>query len=185
MILRVTGRTHAFACSLRLVLALAGAAAATACGSSASDGGGGSTSETAKACAKVETPSLASLASPVATFDADVAPTLVKSCTFSPCHASRGATNHGVFLAARGSAEDAAAVKASLLAPSRTLPSMPYVTPGDPERSFLMHKLDGSLCAFDAECTDGSCGKPMPDGNDALPAASRDAIRRWIAQGAK
>jgi hypothetical protein len=62
---------------------------------------------------------------------------------------------------------------------------MPYVTPGDPEQSFLMHKLDGDLCVLEERCVDGSCGKTMPSGNELLPEASRDAIRRWIAQGAR
>ncbi|MDB4938202.1 MAG: hypothetical protein JWP87_5174 [Labilithrix sp.] len=166
--------------SSALVVALAGAA--SACGGGGS--GEAATSDTAKVCAAAPTTQASALASPPASFDADVAPTLVKSCTFSPCHGSRGAGNHGVFLGAK-SAEDMAAVKAALLAPSHSLPSMPYVTPGDPEHSFLLHKLDNSLCGLDEQCVGGSCGKSMPDGNDLLPDASRDAIRRWIAQGAK
>ena len=59
------------------------------------------------------------------------------------------------------------------------------VTPGDPDKSFLLHKLDGDLCVFDESCANGSCGAPMPENNPALPEDKRDAIRRWIAQGAK
>jgi hypothetical protein len=162
-----------------LVLALA-----SACSSTSDGGGSGSSTDTAKACASVAAPSAADLASPPASFETDVAPILAKSCAFSACHGSKGSGNHGVFLAAK-SAADVAAAKTALLSPSHALASMPYVTPGDPEHSFVMHKLDGNLCALDAQCEGGSCGKSMPEGNALLPEASRDAIRRWIAQGAK
>lgn len=162
-----------------LVLALA-----TACGDGGDAAGGATTTDSAKTCAADVTPA-AELASPVAMFDADVAPVLAKSCAFSSCHGSKSVTsNHGVFLAASGG-DSMTAVKASLLSASKALPSMPYVTPGDPERSFLLHKLDGSLCTLDAQCSGGSCGRTMPQGNDLLPKTSRDAIRRWISQGAK
>ena len=55
---------------------------------------------------------------------------------------------------------------------------------GDPTTSFLMHKLDGTQGAFDAQCTGGSCGSRMPAGGAALSVAIRDAIRAWIAAGA-
>jgi hypothetical protein len=162
-----------------LVLSLA-----SACSSTSDGGANGSITDTAKACASVAAPA-ADLATRPASFEADVAPIFAKSCAFSSCHGSKGSGNHGVFLAARGSAEDAAAVKTSLLSASHALASMPYVTPGDPEHSFLLRKLDGNLCALDAQCAGGSCGKSMPEGNALLPEASRDAVRRWIAQGAK
>ncbi len=116
---------------------------------------------------------------PVATFEADVAPVLAASCGFSSCHGSRSAGNHGVYLGA-----DAAEVKAGLLKPSRTLPAMPLVTPSAPAESFLLHKLDDDFCTLPA-CADGACGRSMPSGNPLLPEATRDAIRRWIAQGAR
>jgi hypothetical protein len=169
-------------CLGSLVLAISLAAVTSACGGGGSDG---TTSDTSNTCADVRKLAAAELSAPAVTFESDVAPTLVKSCTFSPCHGSRSAAgNHGLFLGAK-SADDMVAVKTALLAKSHALPSMPYVTPGDPEHSFLLHKLDGSLCGLDAQCVGGSCGKSMPDGNDLLAETSRDAIRRWVAQGAK
>jgi hypothetical protein len=56
------------------------------------------------------------------------------------------------------------------------------VVPGDPGRSFLMHKLTNDLP------TDGSQGGPMPMGEAILwseiPQAELDAITCWIAGGA-
>ena len=165
--------------SLLLLIALSGACL-VACGSSDT----GASGSDPKVCVAHLNPTPAQLAAPRAIFETDVAPILAKSCSFSSCHASHGINNHGVFLAAK-SADDIAAVKAALVAPSKAFPSMPYVTPGDLDKSFLLHKLDGDLCVIDDKCVDGSCGKSMPDGNDPLPDASRDTIRRWIAQGAK
>jgi hypothetical protein len=50
------------------------------------------------------------------------------------------------------------------------------VAPGDPERSFLLRKLEGTLGAGE--------GDPMPRVGTRLPAASIDLVRRWIAAGA-
>jgi hypothetical protein len=134
-------------------------------------------------CVAHTTPPPAALASPPTSFEADVAPTLGQSCAFSSCHGSRlAAANHGVYLGANA---DPASVKAALIGQSKALPTMPYVTPGDPDKSFLLHKLDGDLCVLEESCVGGECGDQMPSGNAALPDEKRDAIRRWIAQGAK
>jgi hypothetical protein len=50
------------------------------------------------------------------------------------------------------------------------------VVPGDPERSFLVAKLRGTL-------VDGE-GTRMPQVGPPLPAAKIDLVRRWIAAGA-
>ncbi len=153
-----------------------------ACGSSGDDGGTGATS--AKSCVAHTNPTFAQLATPISLFENDVAPIFAQSCAFSSCHASKTAGNHGVYLNAK-SAADFDLVKQALRAKSKALPTMPYVTPGDPDNSFILHKLDDDLCAFEDKCVNGSCGGSMPDNNPTLPEASRDAIRRWIAQGAK
>lgn len=161
--------------------ALALGALALACG-----GGGdanGTTTESAKTCS-ADVASASELASPVVSFETDVAPIFAKACAFSSCHGSHGAGNHGLFLAANGT-DGMSAVKTSLAGTSQELPSMKFVAPGDPQNSFVLHKLDGDLCGLDAQCVGGACGVSMPQGNDLLPQASRDTVRRWIAQGAK
>ncbi len=154
---------------------------AVACGSS---GDAGTSTDSARTCSADVTPA-SDLASPVVTFETDVAPIFATACAFSSCHGSHSATgNHGVFLGATG-ADGMTAVKTSLQGASKALPAMKYVAAGDVANSFVLHKLDGSLCGLDAQCVGGSCGKSMPEGNDLLPQASRDTVRRWIAQGAK
>ncbi|MDC0742345.1 hypothetical protein [Polyangium mundeleinium] len=61
---------------------------------------------------------------------------------------------------------------------------MKIVEPNSPETSFLMHKMDGTLTCAAVVC-DAACGGSMPLTGDLLPQASRDTVRRWIAQGAK
>ena len=62
--------------------------------------------------------------------------------------------------------------------------AMPYVTPGDPANSYLMHKLDGDLESLESKCAQSDCGQRMPKGQPQLDQATRDAIRAWITQGA-
>ena len=62
--------------------------------------------------------------------------------------------------------------------PSVELPTMDRVQEGDPARSYLMLKLDGTHVA------EGGMGPPMPPTGELLPAADRDRIRQWILQGA-
>jgi hypothetical protein len=50
------------------------------------------------------------------------------------------------------------------------------VAPGDPARSFLLRKLQGTLAPGE--------GAPMPFVGPSLPPASIDLVRRWIAAGA-
>jgi len=130
-------------------------------------------------------------ASPLATpgdavsFASDVLPVFERTCTFSACHGSAQGSNNGVFLGTRGGGSDTGKVHAALVGgTSSQLLSMRLVTPGDPDRSFLLRKLDGDTCALDAECVGGSCGQRMPRGSDALDGTEREIIRRWIANGA-
>ena len=121
-------------------------------------------------------------ASPVS-MQNDVLPIFAQSCSFSACHGSPSGDDNGIFLGLKGSA-NASTVRAALVAKSSThMPSMKLVTPGQPETSFLVHKLEGDFCALDA-CADGKCGERMPRGWDALDPAALATIRAWIAQGA-
>ncbi len=119
---------------------------------------------------------------PKVSFSKDVAPIFKQSCAFSTCHgASSGLPPNGVYLGS-----DTARVYTGLTTekPSE-LPTMPFVTPGDPRQSYLMRKMDGSQCALDAQCTDGTCQSSMPKNDVVLPVETRDVDRRWIAQGAQ
>ena len=64
--------------------------------------------------------------------------------------------------------------------------SMPLITPGSLERSYLWHKINGTMDAL-PECqgTAANCGSRMPMvGGVALDAAQIETIRRWILAGA-
>jgi hypothetical protein len=65
--------------------------------------------------------------------------------------------------------------------PSYFDPATSIVATGDPEHSFLLHKVDHTLKCSLPECAAAQdCGSPDP-----LPANTRTFIRLWIAQGAK
>ncbi|WP_437623292.1 hypothetical protein [Sorangium sp. So ce1151] len=130
-------------------------------------------------------------ATPEVSFTTDVLPVFQRSCSFSStCHGAEAGSAGFAYLGP-GLSEQAtpaqvdAIVAQNVGAPSRASSGMPRITAGDPANSFLMHKLDGTLSCGDLECAADSCGDPMPYGGEPLPAAERDAIRRWIQQGAK
>lgn len=61
---------------------------------------------------------------------------------------------------------------------------MKIVEAGNPQKSFLMHKMDNTLTCSDVACEAG-CGSSMPLANPILGNAERETVRLWIAQGAK
>lgn len=155
-----------------------------ACGAPDS-GASATTDQSATSCGATE-PAPASVTARPVSFAADVLPIFVASCSFGSCHGAAKGDNHGVFLGAKSSANDAAAIRASLVdKPSTQSPSTPYVTPSDPARSYLYRKLTGDLCGI-TECgSDGAaCGRRMPRGGEQLDAASLEIVRTWIVQGA-
>jgi hypothetical protein len=167
-----------------LALALATAIAATACGSP------GSSDSTASEvvspnCAAPTSTDPASPSARKVSFAADVLPVLVTSCSFGACHGSPKGSNNGVFLGSKGGANDASAIRAGLVGrPSTQTPSLPYVTPSDPARSYLFSKLTADFCGL-PECDGDRCGKRMPRGGDPLAPAALETVRAWIAQGAQ
>jgi hypothetical protein len=157
-----------------------------ACGSSVemSDGGVGGNGN----CVPYAVPPGTDLTLPTISFKHDVMRLFNNSCGLSTCHGTTTAPQGGLFLGAESAMRsDAAAVNAMIVGRSSgELPSMPFVTAGDPSQSYLMHKLDGDQCQFDSRCSGGSCLSLMPSGgSQLLPSAIRDLLRRWIAQGAQ
>ncbi|MBX3223451.1 MAG: hypothetical protein KF795_23260 [Labilithrix sp.] len=110
-------------------------------------------------------------------FARDVLPVFQSSCSFSSCHGTPG--QNGIYLgAARGAA--ASAIRAALLETSPRA-SMPFVAPGEPDRSWLLRKLDGDFCGVTCN---GGCGDRMPKGGVPVERPELDAIAAWIANGA-
>jgi hypothetical protein len=147
-------------------------AALTAC---PGESGGGSS------CDDYAPPAGFDATTPAVSFSKDVMPIFGQSCAFSTCHGSTVGNANGVFLG-----KDTPRVHAAIVGvKGDELSAMPFVTAGNPRESYLMRKMDGSQCALDAQCTGGSCQGSMPKNEVVLDVATRDTVRRWIAQGAK
>lgn len=154
------------------VAVVAFAAATSGC---PDDSGGGSS------CKDYEPPSDFDAMKPATTFSNDVMPIFLRSCAFSTCHGATTGPANGVFLG-----RDPPRVHMAIVGVrGDEQQTMAFVTPGNPRESYLMRKIDGSQCALDAMCSGGSCQDSMPKNEGLLDVATRDVIRRWIAQGAK
>jgi len=139
-------------------------------------------------CVAYAPPGDLDLTTPVMSFQANVMNMLNAHCGSQACHGASDNPTGGVFLGASAAmGSDATDAFAALVGkPSGELGTMSFVTPGDPARSYLMHKLDGDQCQFDALCSGSDCQHSMPSDLEVLiPASERDIIRRWIAQGAQ
>lgn len=103
-------------------------------------------------------------------FKDDVQPIFNTQCVF--CHVT-GAENGGLNLGRRDS-------HAALLSGSTQAGAMPRVTPGDPTRSYLVHKLRGTQL----EAGGSGARMPMYDPPKPFPAEHLEIIERWIREGA-
>jgi hypothetical protein len=85
-------------------------------------------------------------------------------------------TCHSGAAAPQGLRLDSAASYAMLVnAPSVEAPALLRVAPGDPDRSYLIHKLEGRA----------TVGGRMPLNLPPLPDATIQVIRQWISDGAQ
>jgi hypothetical protein len=71
--------------------------------------------------------------------------------------------------------DEGAAYAMLVNAPSVEVPELNRVTPGNPDASYLIQKLEGTA----------RVGSRMPFGNPPLPAETINVIRQWIADGAQ
>ena len=94
----------------------------------------------------------------------EVSDTVIAGCAFSSCH---GSGTGGLTL--DGSADDR-----DRLLSGESVTGLPYVVPGDPDASYLVHKLEGGP---DIE------GELMPPGTP-LDEETIGLVRDWIAEGA-
>ncbi|HUJ61821.1 MAG TPA: hypothetical protein VLX92_25125 [Kofleriaceae bacterium] len=118
-------------------------------------------------CALVPDPSGASARA------ADVEPILAASCALGGCHLH--APGAGGLVLDDGWVAAVVGVRAQES-------SMMLVTPGDPDDSWLVHKIYGTFCP--GSCDGGvGCGAEMPFGG-ALSDPERATIVAWIAAGA-
>jgi hypothetical protein len=108
----------------------------------------------------------------------DVEKILARSCALGGCHAgSPGAAD--LTLPPSG-----AWVANVVNRRSREDPALMLVTPGDPSRSWMVHKLRGDFCSLGATCDPQlGCGLRMPLGKP-LPAEDIITILLWVRAGA-
>ncbi len=133
----------------------------------------------------------------------DVMPILGRACAFSSCHLDPGRPEGGLYLGPNVNntgdegpgdpffpprSSELAKVHASILSMSERAPQMARVVPGDPAGSFLQLKLDGLQGCAAVECfvagEPADCGDGMPQNQPKLSACERQAVRRWIQEGA-
>lgn len=112
----------------------------------------------------------------------DVQALFTRSCITDACHGRSGAG--GLRLTS------AALSHASLVdQPADQVPSVLLVAPGDPDRSYLVIKVEGSMRRqLPTECMTSPgrnpCGAQMPQLAAPLSQAERALIRNWILGGA-
>jgi Bacterial Ig-like domain (group 2) len=105
-----------------------------------------------------------------ATFGADVQPIFTANCALSGCHAGPSPQQ----------AMDLSAGKAyaNIVNVHAMEANLDRVEPGDPEASYLLHKIQGT------QSQAGGSGGRMPQNADPLPQGTIDIVRAWIQSGA-
>jgi hypothetical protein len=102
---------------------------------------------------------------------ADVQPILTANCALSGCHAG-GNPQQGQNLSAGQTFANVVNVA------SNELPTMDRVEPGQPDSSYLVHKIQGTHLQV------GGSGDRMPRGRSPLSQGDINVIRAWIQAGA-
>lgn len=105
------------------------------------------------------------------TLSADVQPILTANCALSGCHVGSD-PQEGQNLSAGQTFSNVVNVA------SNQLPTMDRVEPGQPDSSYLVHKIQGTHLQV------GGTGDRMPLARSALSQAEIDVIRAWIQAGA-
>jgi hypothetical protein len=105
-------------------------------------------------------------------FTLDVQPFLSGTCASSVCHGPNP-PGKPMSLAAGQSYGNIVGV------PSAQLPSMNRITPGNPDQSYLIHKLQGTH-----QVVSGT-GQRMPAGQPPLAPSVIAMMRQWVSEGAQ
>ena len=106
------------------------------------------------------------------TLSGDVQPIFTSTCALSGCHAG---TNPTLDMNLSEGQTFANVVNV----PAMELATMNRVTPGQPNSSYLVHKVQGT------HLDEGGSGFQMPIGRSPLTQTEIDLIRAWISAGAK
>ncbi len=106
------------------------------------------------------------------TLAGDVQPIFTSTCALSGCHAG---TNPQLNMNLSEGQTFANVVNVAAM----ELATMNRVTPGQPNSSYLVHKVQGT------HLDEGGSGFQMPIGGSPLTQAQIDLVRAWIAAGAR
>lgn len=107
-------------------------------------------------------------------FSQDIQPVFTGGCAFSGCHGTSPNPPEKPMMLSQGQAYDnIVGVSAG------ELPSMNRIEPGQPDNSYLVHKIQGTQADV------GGSGDRMPLGTAPLPQTTIDLIRRWVQEGAE
>jgi hypothetical protein len=107
-------------------------------------------------------------------FTNDIQPILAGGCAFSGCHGTTNANPAAKpMVLTTGQAYDNIV---NVFAAQLT--TMRRITPGQPDNSYLIHKLQGTHLGV------GGFGNRMPAGQPALSQTTINLIRTWVANGA-
>ena len=112
---------------------------------------------------------------------------LTRDCTTASCHGhpdGGGGGAGGLFLTPASISYSAMVAR-----PSVEVPAFQLVAPGDPDHSYLVLKVEGTMRAVvGAACAtspgQNPCGAQMPQLAAPLSADERALIRNWISAGA-
>lgn len=107
-------------------------------------------------------------------FAAQIQPIFTSSCALSGCHGSGNLQPPEKPMNLSAGQAYSNTVNVS----SAQLGSMDRIEPGQPDRSYLVHKIQGT------HLTVGGSGVRMPASGNFLSQSQIDLIRNWIAQGA-
>lgn len=105
------------------------------------------------------------------TFDADIFPILMAKCS---CHVAAASGGNGMF-SFTGDATMAYDILVDK--PSLAVPTMNFITTGDPDQSYFLHKMKGTQLDV------GGAGSLMPLGQ-TMPIPETQTIEDWILAGA-
>ncbi len=174
-------------------------------GSSSSGGSSGSSGSSISPAPCVPYVSDAGLTSPTVSFADDVLPLFERQCGLSSsCHYDPGQNTIdtlGIFLgcditfdAGAGSVNNCAVSNPGPIVyqdlvgtpdggPALTpleISDMPFVTPGDPSKSYIMHKIDGDTCTLTAGCVMNN--KAIVDAQNAPGLLGANFPPNWCGQ---
>lgn len=135
------------------------------------EGGGGET-DTGESESESETGETDTTTDGMVTFDADIFPILMMKCS---CHVS----DPNMALNGNFSFTNDATMAYDIMVdqPSLGLPAMNFITPGDPDNSYFLHKMKGTQADV------GGAGGLMPLGQ-SMPIPETQTIEDWIVAGA-